>query len=119
MLNQNTSDSTKELLSEDLIDYLFGLAEKSSDLSIHIFRLTSYNKGECLYQNIEHSGCFSNESKRFHLDTYSYPMISPKPINAVVGVSIDGVNLHMALVDVEATNSELNISRFQRIMNSN
>ena len=91
----NSEHMIREVLSESLIEHIFGLAEDIVEAKYQTFKLKPYEYEGSSRQHIEHSGSLENKDREYLLGTYVFKC--HKPIKAEIGVNVDESNLIMFL----------------------
>ena len=95
MIKKYTTNSVKEFLPPDLIEYLFDLAENYSDTDIQAFRLKPYTENERTAQLIDHTIFLPRYSKDYLAGTYLTK--SELPLDAKVSVYCDETSCNLSL----------------------
>ncbi|MDL2236295.1 hypothetical protein LJC56_00460 [Christensenellaceae bacterium OttesenSCG-928-K19] len=95
------TNSAKKILPDSLEDYLFELAEKTTDVDIQTFQLKPCESGGQPAQLIEHTVYRSGYTKMYLMGTYLTE--STAPLDAIISIYCDETSYNMSLAGLNRT----------------
>lgn len=96
MMKQFVMNAVQAVLPDEMINYLFKLAQLEPGAAIHTFRLSPGEMADCPRQDIEHTIYRSD-----YRQEYGVPCLYP--ISATISVHCDGSSYNMSLSDYKMT----------------